>query len=96
VTCPDDTGQLYIAYSGMRADSFDSNALQTSVAGLGIRLYYNNTVIAPDNNDIPITIPNGDAVKIPLSAVPVRDLSPSFILLEQSFTATGTVEVRYP
>lgn len=97
VECPADVGALYIAYSGMTADSFDNKALQTSVAGLGIRLFYNGSVIVPDNHDIPITMPAaGGIVPISLSAAPVRDMSPSFLLLEGEFRATGTVEVRYP
>lgn len=97
VECPADTGALYIAYSGLTANTFDDKALQTSVAGLGIRLYRNGTVIAPDNHDIPLIMPaEGGIVPIALSAAPVRDMSPSYLLLEGEFRATGTIEVRYP
>lgn len=96
--CAEDTGQLYIAYSGMRADSFDPRALQTSVAGLGILLSYAGTVIEPDNNDIPLppTISENTTITIPLSAVPIKNMDPSFLILEQNFTAAATIEVRYP
>lgn len=37
---------------------------------------------------------SGSSAIVPLSAVPVRD--PAIDLFEGIFTATGTVEIRYP
>lgn len=96
VTCGNDLGnavQLYMGYDGMNAP-FDDNAIQTSLRGLGVRLYYQGDVVAPNNDDIPIVMSSGGVANIPLSAVPVKD--PTIDLFEGTFTATGTVEIRYP
>lgn len=98
VSCGSDLGNnvvLYMGYDGMNAE-FDERALQTSKPGLGILLSYNGTVIKPDNGDIPITMSSNGMVSIPLTAVPVKDSNPALVLLEGSFNATGTVEIRYP
>lgn len=96
VICTNDLGdsvQLYMGYDGMNA-SFDNKAIQTNLRGLGIRLYHQGDVIAPNNEDIPVTMSGGSSISILLSAVPVRE--PSADLLEGTFNATGTVEIRYP
>lgn len=96
VTCGNDLGngvQLYMGYDGMNA-LFDNDAVQTSIRGLGIRLYYQGQVISPNNDDIPIVMSGGYSRVIPLWAVPVRD--DGITLLEDTFSATGTVEIRYP
>ncbi|MTC61465.1 fimbrial protein [Providencia rustigianii] len=97
INCSNELGNnvaLFIAYKGMNAASFDNNAVQTSLSGLGIRLYYEGHVIPPNDDNIPIVMSSGGVKKIPLSAVPVRDLSVD--LFEKPFTAMGTIEIRYP
>lgn len=96
VTCGNDLGnsvQLYMGYDGMNAP-FDNDAVQTSLRGLGIRLYHQGQVVSPNNDDMPIIMSSGSSAIVPLSAVPVRD--PAIDLFEGIFTATGTVEIRYP
>lgn len=96
VTCGADLGNnvaLYMGYNGMNAP-FDDDAVQSSLAGLGIRLYYQGDVVAPNDDDISVVMSSGMSKTILLSAVPVKDASTD--LLEGSFTATGTVEIRYP
>ncbi|MCS3433873.1 fimbrial protein [Klebsiella sp. BIGb0407] len=85
---------LYLGYEGMVA-SFNSNALQTSKANLGIIMYHagTNDAIPPNNQDIPVTMSSGGKYDINLEAVPVKDSTPPS---EGSFTATGRVEIRYP
>lgn len=98
VTCGADLGNnvaLYMGYNGMSA-LFDSDAVQTSLRGLGIRLYHNGGVVAPNNDDISVVMSSGFSKTIALSAVPVKDNDPSLTLLEGPFSATGTVEIRYP
>lgn len=96
VTCGNDLGngvQLYMGYDGMNAP-FDNDAVQTSIGGLGIRLYYQDQVVSPNNDDIPIVMSGGYSKVIPLWAVPVREDDRN--LFEGTFSATGTVEIRYP
>lgn len=85
---------LYLQYRGMNA-TFDDNALQASVSGLGIRLYHQGVVIKP-NTGTPITMSDNGTESLPLYAVPVKDPSPSATLYEGDFTATANVEMNYP
>lgn len=98
ILCEGTLGQnipLFIGYDGLNA-GFDSNALQTSKAGLGILLRLDNTIIIPDNSDHPITLSGGVVKDLSFNASLVKDSDPSLVLYEGEFSATGTVEIRYP
>lgn len=87
---------LYFGYDGMNA-SFDDDALQTSRNGLGIKLYRSNgDIIQPDNSNHSVVMSGGVSENIKLTAIPVKDPDPALVLYEGPFTATGTVEIRYP
>ncbi|MEY0232637.1 fimbrial protein [Providencia manganoxydans] len=85
---------LYLEYRGMKA-SFDDKALQASQPNLGIRLYHEGVVIAP-NTGTKITMSDNGTTTLPLYAVPVKNSIPSAILYEDDFTATASVEMNYP
>lgn len=97
ITCGNDLGnavQLYIAYEGQPMFPYDPNAIVTSREGLGVRLYYQGQVIPPNDDNRPIVLSGGGQTNLSLSAVPIRD--PAANLLEGTFIAMGTVEIRYP
>lgn len=85
---------LYLEYRGMVAP-FDEKALQTSILGLGIRLYHEGHIIPP-NTGTPIKMSSNGSADLPLYAVPVKDTDPAVTLFEKEFTATASVEMNYP
>ncbi|WP_427864951.1 fimbrial protein [Providencia stuartii] len=84
---------LYLQYMSHFIASFDNKALRTSINGLGIRLYHEGVVIAP-NTGSPIKMSSNGTATLPLYAVPVRD--PKITLFEGDFTASATVQMLYP
>ncbi|MGO2333529.1 fimbrial protein [Providencia sp.] len=87
---------LYLEYRGMSAPFDPSNkTLQASQAGLGIRLYHQGVLIAP-NSGTPMTMSDNGVLTLPLYAVPVKDTRPGVTLYEDEFTATASVEMNYP
>lgn len=97
VTCGMGLGEgvaLSLNYAGVPA-SFDDTAIQASPEGLGIRLFSDGSVVAPNTN-IPMILSNQDRVTKTFSAVPVKDMSSSTVLTEGAFSAAATVEMRYP
>lgn len=98
ILCTGNTGQkvpLFIGYDGLNA-GFDYNALQTSKAGLGILLRLNDTIIIPDNSDHKIELLGEEVKDLSFNASLVKNSDPSLVLYEGEFSATGTVEMRYP
>ena len=84
---------LYLQYMSPLVASYDNKALSTSIPGLGIRLYHEGVVIAPNTGSLVTMSSNGTAT-LPLYAVPVRD--PQVTLFEGDFTASATVQILYP
>ena len=87
---------LFFQYRGMAAP-FDpsGNTLQASQAGLGIRLYHQGVVIAPESGT-PMIMSDNDILTLPLYAVPVKDTKPGVTLYEGKFEANANVEMNYP
>lgn len=84
---------LYLQYTSPFIASYDNKALRTSINGLGIRLYHEGVVIAP-NTGSPIKMSSNGIATLPLYAVPVRD--PKITLFEGNFTASATIQMLYP
>ncbi|MBC8652385.1 fimbrial protein [Providencia vermicola] len=76
---------------------FDEKALETSRAGIGIRLYNatDSTVIAP-NDKKKLTMTNNGKLQIPLYSIPVKIAKPTTPIIEGKFTATATISINYP
>ncbi|APC13662.1 MULTISPECIES: fimbrial protein [Providencia] len=76
---------------------FDEKALETSRAGIGIRLYNatDSTVIAP-NDKKKLTMTNNGRLQIPLYSIPVKIAKPITPIIEGKFTATATISINYP
>ncbi|MBS0861591.1 fimbrial protein [Providencia rettgeri] len=92
--CEDMNGaSVHLVYDGVPAN-FDTNALQTNRQGLGVRLVYNTTMLPPKSGKTVFIPVGGGGAIIPFSAVPVK--ADGVTLYEGPFTATATVEMRYP
>lgn len=76
---------------------FDDKALETSRAGIGIRLYNatDSTVIAP-NDKKKLTMTNNGKLQIPLYSIPVKIAKPITPIIEGKFTAIATISINYP
>lgn len=92
--CEDMNGAaVYLMYDGAPTN-FDTKALQTNRQGLGVRLAYDTKIIPPKSGkEVFIPVGGGGAI-LPFSAVPVK--ADGVTLYEGPFTATATVEMRYP
>ncbi|NHW59699.1 fimbrial protein, partial [Escherichia coli] len=70
------------------ATGFDSNALQTNITGLGVRILYKGSLLDL-GKAVNFTYPN-----LPeLEAIPVRDQNEA--LVGGDFVASGTLHVDY-
>ncbi|WP_336194034.1 fimbrial protein [Providencia stuartii] len=85
---------LYLQYMSPLVESYDNKALSTSINGLGIRLYHNGVVIAPNTGSAIKMSSSNRTISLPLYAIPVRD--PKVSLREEGFTASATVQMLYP
>lgn len=85
---------LYLRYAGTPAN-FDDKAIKAIPEGLGIRLFSDGSVVAPNTN-IPMVLSSQGRVTKTFSAAPVKDMSSSTVLTEGAFSATATIEMRYP
>lgn len=99
IECLTDLGNivpLELSYVGS-AVLFDEKALETSRAGLGIRLYdaASSDVIAP-NDKKKLTMSSNGKLQLPLYSVPVKISKPVTPIVEGKFTATATITINYP
>ncbi|WP_411749728.1 fimbrial protein [Serratia marcescens] len=78
---------LMLSLSGTPTD-FDADALQTSKAGLGVRMYQNNKPFTP-NTELVITQNNPPALEV----VPVKKMGA--VLDKGSFEAWATLKAEY-
>lgn len=76
---------------------FDEKALETSRAGIGIRLYNaaDSTVIAP-NDKKNLTMTSNGKLQIPLYSIPVKIAKPITPIIEGKFISTATIAINYP
>ncbi|UAN45221.1 fimbrial protein (plasmid) [Serratia sp. JSRIV001] len=91
VACADTTGNVRLSFQG-RAAAFDATAVETSRAGLGIRLLLGGRVLAI--NSTAGTVINPAALPV-LSAVPVVNGGAGQEPTDGPFTATATLLASY-
>lgn len=92
---------LVLHYLGVDAQSFNTDALQTTKRGLGVLLTQNGTVMPPifpsqPNTGLPVTMSSNGQMSIPFVAVPVKDMDANTVLLEGAFSAAASMEIQYP
>ncbi|MEY1577946.1 fimbrial protein [Providencia manganoxydans] len=97
IRCEQTLGQNVLIEMGYNGEPshFDSAALGTGQADLGVRLYQaNNGQVIPPHSVLPMTLSGNERVQLPLYAVPVKAADAN--LIEGSFTASATLALNYP